>query len=217
MLRLGLLLAGNGALDGSDPLQVGAWRIAAAQRDHLLLPTAPDVAQRDVIGPRGVVPDVRREVLAESMRLVSGAVERTEALRADEIDALIVPGGLGVVKTLCSAAVESPVSVVEAPQRLARDLIDRGGVVVAIDEACLWLGWALRDRGLTLASDGRDVTDEDLRAAGHAPDASGDVVRDPNVRVLSQWLPGTVDPAARFAATLAMLDLIEAVLATPDA
>lgn len=214
MLRLGLLLAGNGALDGSDPLQVSAWRIAAAQRNHFLLPTAPDVAQRDVVGPRGVVPDARRDVLAESMRLVSGAVERTEELRADEIDALVVPGGLGTVKTLCSAAVEEPVVVLAAPGRLARDVLDRGGVVAAVDEACVWLGWALRDGGLALASDGRTISDQDLRTAGHVPTSTGEIVRDPARRVLTQWSAGTVDPATRLAATVELLERIEAELAS---
>ena len=209
MLRLGLLLCGNGALDGTDPLQAIAWRIAAARRGHVLIATAPHVDQHDVVGPQGVQRDATRHAFAESMRLAGGVVESVDALRADEIDALVVPGGLGTVKTLCSAAVSAPVEVLEGPRRLARELLDRGGLVAAEDEATIWLAWALADRALTLATDGRETTTRDLEAAGHTAAADEGIVRDHSERVLTRWISGPPQPARRFDAIVELLERIE--------
>lgn len=215
MLRIGLLLTGNGALDGSDPLQAVAWRIAIAQRDHLALALAPDALQHDVVGPQGVVAETRH-ALAESMRLASGVVARIGDVKATDLDALVVPGGLGAVKTLCTAAVSDPVDVAPAPATLARDLVARGGVLAVVDEATVWAAWTFADGGLALATDGRAEITADLERNGHRALAGHELVRDDTGRVVSRWLPADADAAIVFERTREMLEALEAELA-PDA
>lgn len=208
MLRIGLLLTGAGATDGSDPLQVVAWRIAAAQRGHVLVACAPDVAQHDVVGLRGVS-DESRHALTESARLASGVVERVESLTPNDLDALVVPGGLGAVKTLCTAAVSEPVRVLDAPKELALGLNARGGALVACDEAIVWLGWVFGEGGLDLATDGRPETTDDLERLGHRPRTTDALVRDAAHRILTRWLPRRDGPAAIFTATTDLLEQLE--------
>jgi len=208
MLRIGLLLTGAGALDGSDPLQVAAWRIAAAERGHVLVACAPDVVQHDVVGPQGIV-DERRHARAESYRIASGVVERVEALQADELDALVVPGGLGAVKTLCKAAVGEPVDVLDAPADLARALLARGGLVAGADEAIVWLSWVLANAPIDLATDGRAAITADIEGNGHRACPTSETVLHPNPRVLTRWMPSRERPAAVFRATTEMLGVIE--------
>lgn len=215
MLRIGLLLSGCGTLDGSDPTQVVLWRLVAVRRGHLVIPVAPDVEQHDVVGPRGPVPGATRRVHDEARRLTAGLIENVDEVQPDEIDALVVPGGMGAVKTLCDAAVSEPVRCLEGPARLARALIARGGVVVAVDEACVWAAHVLGERpGVSIASDGRQAVDADIRSAGHHPVAMPDegVVVDTDARTITHWMDPTADAATLEAETGRVLDALESLL-----
>jgi enhancing lycopene biosynthesis protein 2 len=211
VLRIGLLLTGCGALDGSDPTQVVLWRLVAAREGHVLVPMAPDVDQHDVVGPQGVVAGARRRVSDESMRLTGGVIESAARVRADEIDVLVVPGGLGAAKTLCDAAVTEPVTVLDGPAVLARALTGAGGVVVVVDEAVVWAAHVFAERApLDLATDDRFPVERDVRDQGHRPVAAGaDPVVDATARVVSHWIPASLDVAR-------MLEHTETLLATAD-
>ena len=215
MLRIGLLLSGCGTLDGSDPTQVVLWRLVAVRRGHLVIPMAPDVEQHDVVGPRGPVAGTPRRVHDEARRLTAGLIENVDDVRADEIDALVVPGGMGAVKTLCTAAASEPVRCLEGPARLTRGLIAGGGAVVAIDEACVWVAHVLGDRAdVRIASDGRAAVDADIRSAGHLPVAvpDEDVVVDDDARTITHWMGPTADAATLEAETERVLDALESLL-----
>lgn len=211
MLRIGLLLTGCGALDGSDPTQVVLWRLVAAREGHVLVPMAPDVDQHDVVGPRGVVAGARRRVTDEAVRLTGGVIESAAAVRPDEIDVLVVPGGMGAAKTLCDAAVAEPVTALPEPAALARALTGAGGVVVVVDEAVAWAAHVFAERApLDLATDDRFPVERDLREQGHRPVEAGTApVVDATARVVSHWIPASLDVAR-------MLEHTESLLTTAD-
>ncbi len=74
------------------------WPIA--RRGAQAVCFAPDKAQTDVINHlTGETMAESRNVLIEAARLARGAIQPLASARADELDALIVPGGFGAAKT----------------------------------------------------------------------------------------------------------------------
>ena len=136
MLRIGLLLSGCGSLDGSDPLQAIALRIAAARAGDLLFPLAPDRDQADVIGLQGSSGDPPRNALAESARLTGGRIDPLDAARADEFDVLAVVGGLGVLKSFETGSSS-------AGADLARGVLAQRGALLLFDEGVAWAARAV--------------------------------------------------------------------------
>jgi enhancing lycopene biosynthesis protein 2 len=104
MRRVGVLLAGCGVYDGSDVQETVLLALALRKRGLKALFLAPDVEQRDVADHttgnvvEGAPP---RRVLEEAARLTRGVAQSIEAVSAAELDALAIPGGIGVVKNLC--------------------------------------------------------------------------------------------------------------------
>lgn len=179
MLRIGLLLCGCGSLDGSDPLQTVALRIAVARTGDLLFPLAPDRDQADVIGLQGPLTDHRRNALAEATRLTGGRIDPLDAILPDELDVLAVAGGLGVLKTLGDPP--SPVG-----SALLHGVLERHGALLLFDEGAVWAArsWAPEpSRAWRLASGTDRLIRTEIERTGHrAAPLSG------------QWVEDTHDP-----------------------
>lgn len=74
---------------------------------------APDMLQRHHIyhnsGDRVLCPPLSaRYVMEESARICRGNVRNLKELAADEFDAVVIPGGFGVAKNLCTFALAGP-------------------------------------------------------------------------------------------------------------
>lgn len=70
---------------------------------------APDKDQMDVVDHfAGASTAERRNVLRESARIARGKIRDVKTVRADELDALIIPGGYGAAKNLCTFAKDGP-------------------------------------------------------------------------------------------------------------
>ena len=107
--RIGLLLSGCGALDGSDIHEAVLTLLALDRAGVEILCTAPDIDQFHVINhlTQEETVDVRN-VLVESARIARGNIVDIDALDAQKIDGLILPGGFGAVKSLCTFALKGP-------------------------------------------------------------------------------------------------------------
>ena len=65
---------------------------------------------------------VSRNVMEESARIARGAVKDMELLKASDYDALIIPGGFGAAKNLCSFGFEGAnMTVHDDVERVLRD------------------------------------------------------------------------------------------------
>ena len=106
--RVGVLLSGCGFLDGAEIHEATCTLLSLDRRGAALVACAPDVAQHHVVDHLAKAPAAGqgRGVLAESARLVRGRITPLGAVKADDLDALILPGGFGVAKNLCSFAFE---------------------------------------------------------------------------------------------------------------
>ncbi len=103
MQRVGLLLAGCGAHDGSDIHEVvlAALALERARAQVVYLATAGP--QGDVVDHATGLADQQgpaRDVFVESARLARGRLSLFDAESAGDLSALVIAGGLGVVKNL---------------------------------------------------------------------------------------------------------------------
>jgi enhancing lycopene biosynthesis protein 2 len=127
--RVGVILAGCGYLDGSEIHEATLTLLFLDRRGARVTAMAPNVAQMHVVDhvkgePAG---GERRNVLAEAARITRGAIVDVKSVKADALDALILPGGFGAAKNLCTFATEGvKLTVNPDVERLVRDMAAAG-------------------------------------------------------------------------------------------
>jgi enhancing lycopene biosynthesis protein 2 len=106
MKQVAGILAGCGFLDGAEIQEVVLCQLALERRGVALQWFAPDMPQHHVVDHRSgkEVAGASRNVLEESARVVRGAVKPLDGLDPARHDGLILPGGFGAAKNLCSWA-----------------------------------------------------------------------------------------------------------------
>jgi enhancing lycopene biosynthesis protein 2 len=108
MKKVAVILSGCGVYDGSEIHESVLTLLAIEQNNASYRCFAPNIQQHHVINHlTGEVSDnEKRNVLVESARIARGDVEDLSELREQDFDALIVPGGFGAAKNLCSFALD---------------------------------------------------------------------------------------------------------------
>lgn len=123
--RVGVVLSGCGFLDGAEIQEAACTLLSLDRRGAKVLAFAPDAAQMHVVDHRKGAPvaGAERNVLAESARIVRGEIADVAGARAQDLDALVFPGGYGAAKNLSSYAVEgAKLRVHPEVERLVREV-----------------------------------------------------------------------------------------------
>ena len=164
MPRVGVLLAGCGVQDGSEVYESVLTILALERAGATVMAMAPDIEQSVVFNHykgqeerTGELGGRKRDVLAESARIVRGKIVSTREVSAHDLDALIIPGGYGVVKNLCTYAREGEDATVSADvERLIKEVAALGKPIGAICAAPILVALVLRDKhpSLTIGNDG---------------------------------------------------------------
>ncbi|MBV8046360.1 MAG: isoprenoid biosynthesis protein ElbB [Paludibacterium sp.] len=116
---IALVLCGCGIGDGSDVLEAAGSLIALSQEGCRVRCFAPSRAQREVIDhASGRAMQDARHMLIESARLTRGVIEPLSELDPVRLDAVLLPGGGGVLRNLTNFAVRG------AGATLAPDVLD---------------------------------------------------------------------------------------------
>jgi enhancing lycopene biosynthesis protein 2 len=108
MKNIAVILSGSGVYDGSE-IHEAVLTLLAIENNHASYRCfAPNITQHHVVNhlTGEVVEDEARNVLVESARIARGDIEDLNDLFEDEFDAVILPGGFGAAKNLCSFAYE---------------------------------------------------------------------------------------------------------------
>ncbi len=105
-MRIAVLLAGSGVYDGSEIYETTLTLLALDKADANYQCIAPNIPQHHVINHAtgDEAAGESRNVLEEAARLARGEVLDMAEAKAQDYDALIVPGGFGVAKNLCDFA-----------------------------------------------------------------------------------------------------------------
>jgi enhancing lycopene biosynthesis protein 2 len=123
--RVGVLLSGCGFLDGSEIHEATCTLLALDRRGATLVAMAPDQPQHHVVDHVAKQPQAgaSRNVLQEAARIVRGRITPLAGVKADQLDALILPGGFGAAKNLCSYAFDGAAMKVDREvERLVREV-----------------------------------------------------------------------------------------------
>ncbi|MBW2456404.1 MAG: isoprenoid biosynthesis glyoxalase ElbB [Deltaproteobacteria bacterium] len=107
--KIGVLLSGCGYLDGAEIHEATLTLYFMDKAGAEIVCMAPDKDQADVIDHNAGEPQGEpRNVLRESGRIARGNVKDVATVTAEQLDALIIPGGFGAAKNLCSFAADGP-------------------------------------------------------------------------------------------------------------
>lgn len=102
--KVGVILSGCGYLDGTEIQEAVCTLLALDQAGAEVVCMAPDT-QLDVVDHvTGETTGEKRNVLTESARIVRGKIRDIADVSADELDALVLPGGYGAAKNLSDFA-----------------------------------------------------------------------------------------------------------------
>ena len=123
--RVGVVLSGCGVFDGSEIHEAVSILIALDKHRAKIICMAPNIAQSETINHTTKKPDSQsRRVLEEAARIARGNIRDIAGIRADELDALVFPGGYGATKNLSTFATDGPnCKVNEHVERLLREMV----------------------------------------------------------------------------------------------
>ncbi len=108
MKKVGVILSGCGVFDGSEIQEACAALLALAREGAEAIVCAPSGPQMHVVDHLAGQPaeGEARTILTESARISRGEIRPLAEVGVHEIDAVLLPGGFGAAKNLCTFAVD---------------------------------------------------------------------------------------------------------------
>jgi enhancing lycopene biosynthesis protein 2 len=107
MKKFAVILAGSGVFDGAEIHEATLTLLAIKKLGADYEIFAPDIPQHHVVNHiTGEEMHETRNVLVESARIARGNIKSLAKFDADQFDAVILPGGFGAAKNLCTWAFE---------------------------------------------------------------------------------------------------------------
>jgi enhancing lycopene biosynthesis protein 2 len=195
MAKVGVLLSGCGVLDGSEVYEAVLTILALERAGAEVAALAPDVAQAEVLNHyrgtetrTGEAGRPTRSVLAESARIVRGKITSLQEVSAHDLDALVIPGGYGVVRNLCSYAEDGDSARVnDDVKRLITELVALGKPIGAICIAPILVALCIGDRApsLTTGNDAKTAVDLQRFGASHVATAVDEIHVDEKLKIVS--------------------------------
>ncbi|MFH1743578.1 MAG: isoprenoid biosynthesis glyoxalase ElbB [bacterium] len=135
MVRVGVLLAGCGVMDGAEIHEAVLTLLALDRAGAETICMAPDMDQMHVVNhlTNQEVKGENRNVLVEAARIARGNIRDIAKVKVGDLDALVIPGGFGAAKNLCTFAVDGPSCRVQPEvRRLISEMAEAGKPIGAI-------------------------------------------------------------------------------------
>lgn len=174
MPTVGVCLSGCGFLDGAEIIESVATLYHLEHAGATILAMAPNVDQAHVVDHRSgeEMAGESRNVLVEAARIVRGDIKDIAEVGAEDMDALIFPGGYGVAKNLSTYAFDgAECQVNEEVHQLVREMIAANKPVGAICIAPAMLAKILEGSGvntqLTIGNDSNTARDIEEMGTTH--------------------------------------------------
>ena len=147
MKKVAIILTGCGYLDGAEIHEATCTLLYLDKQGANMSYFAPDKTQMDVVNHNESKPmSESRNVLIESARISRGEVKPLSELDMSNFDALILPGGFGAAKNLCSFAVDGPGCTIEPDvEKAIKSAHEQKKVIGAICIAPVVVARALKD------------------------------------------------------------------------
>lgn len=166
--RVALVLAGCGHLDGSEIREAISSLLALDQADAQVTIFAPKMTQKDVMNhydQKAV--EQERNVFEEASRLARGDIHDLAELTVESFDALMIPGGFGVAKNLCSFAFDgSNCQVLPEAESVIQEFYAQKKPIGAVCIAPALVAKVLGDHGITLTIGKHPETAKEIEKTG---------------------------------------------------
>lgn len=205
MPKIGVILSGCGVYDGSEIYETTISLLALDRAGAETVIMAPNIDQQVVNHLTGETVDgATRNVLEESARIARGNITDIAKVRAEDVDALFLPGGFGAAKNLCDFAFKGPDCEVNPDvARLIKATVAAGKPLVAICIApallAKVLGKELPGVKLTIGTDEDTADAVNSMGASHTSCPVNEFVIDEKNRIITSpayMLAGRISEAA---------------------
>lgn len=180
MKRFAIILAGCGSKDGSEIHEATMTMLAIQKNGATYEIFAPDKPQHHVVN-HITNQEMResRNMLVESARIARGNIRALSQLKADDFDALIIPGGYGVAKNLCNYAFKGADCTVDAEvERAMKAMAAKSKPIGALCIAPVLLARVFGDIEITIGQDRGTAAAVEKMGATHVTTGHGEVVVD---------------------------------------
>lgn len=213
---IAVILSGCGHRDGSEIHEAALtlWAIQKNGADYRCF--APDIRQHHVLNHlTGEAMPEQRNVLIESARIARGRIDDLARFEAAACDGLVIPGGMGAAKNLCTYAVDGPDCAVNPDVARAVQAMRRAGKPIgALCIAPVILAKVLGNVTLTLGQDAEAAAHVVQMGSRHVPAGQGEIAVDRASKVVTTpcyMLDARVDQIGEGADRLirAMLELMQ--------
>lgn len=156
MKEICVILAGCGFLDGSDIRESVLISYFLEEKGYKAIFTTPDISQKEVIDHKTQeLISQKREISSECAR-INGEIRETKEIKGEKIEALILPGGEGIIKNLTELDKEGSLYRVESQiKKLVREIFRRKKPIGGCGLASLVIAGSLNnivDSPLTLTA-----------------------------------------------------------------
>jgi enhancing lycopene biosynthesis protein 2 len=185
--KIAVILSGCGNKDGAEIHEsvMTLWAIHRHGADYQCF--APDIPQRHVLN---FITDQEmaeeRNVLIESARIARGNIKDLAMYDADDFDALVIPGGLGVAKNLSTFAFDGPHCFVnEEVERSVKQTAAKGKPIGALCIAPAIIARILGDVEVTIGQDPGTEAAVVQMGASHSITTHGEIVVDREKKIVT--------------------------------
>ncbi len=180
MKKFAVILSGSGVYDGAEIHESVLTLLAIKKHGADYEIFAPDVMQHHVVDHvTGKEMKDKRNVLTESARIARGNIKPLSEFQARSFDALILPGGFGVAKNLCTFAFDGPECIVNADvEKAIKDMVSLQRPIGAMCISPVVLSKILGNVEVTIGSDKETAKSVVKMGSVHKDTTHGEVVKD---------------------------------------
>lgn len=187
MKKIAVVLAGNGVYDGAEIHEATLTLLAIAQKGAAYQCFAPDINQAHVVNHiTGEEMPETRNVLIEAARIARGNIKALSEYNAANFDAIVIPGGFGAAKNLCSFAFDgSDCKVNEDVEKAIRSTVVAEKPVGALCISPALIAKVLGDVEVTIGQDQATADAIETMGAKHVKTTHGEIVVDKKYKVIT--------------------------------
>lgn len=178
--KFAVILAGCGVYDGAEIHEATMTLYAIALQGGSYQVFAPDIDQHHVVNHiTGEAMPEKRNVLIEAARIARGNVKPLSSYSPSEFDALVLPGGYGVAKNLCTFAFDGPnFSVNTEVEKAIKDTHKLRKPIGALCIAPVLLAKLIGNAIITIGQDKGTAKAVESMGAKHLITKNGEVIVD---------------------------------------
>ena len=187
MKRFAIILAGCGVYDGAEIHEAVMALYAVMKNGASYQVFAPDVPQHHVVNHiNGSEMTESRNVLIESARIARGNIKSLSTFKAEDFDALLLPGGFGVAKNLCNFAFKGADCKVNFEvEKAIREMVAAAKPVGGMCISPVILARVLGKVDLTIGKDAGTAAAIEKMGAKHHITTHGEVVIDKKHKIFT--------------------------------